>query len=107
MLLKRKENWSISENDITAEKDFNNRRFLLKSISLSTAIPFVLSFPSLAFSDQNYNYSPNINKKYILNRKITKKEIATTYTNFYEFGSNKNIWRKASKLITDPNGKLK
>ena len=63
MLLKRKENWSISENEVTAEKDFNNRRFLLKSISFSAATPFVLSFPSLAFSNQNYNYSPNINNK--------------------------------------------
>ena len=37
-----------------------------------------------------------------MNRAITKERYATTYTNFYEFGSSKNIWRRASKLITNP-----
>ena len=31
----------------------------------------------------------------------TSEKLATTYTNFYEFGSSKNIWRRASKLKVD------
>ena len=42
------------------------------------------------------------NPAFILDRPVTIEEEATTYTNFYEFGSSKNIWRKARKLITDP-----
>ena len=39
---------------------------------------------------------------YRLDRDITPEEDATTYTNFYEFGSTKNIYRRAQKLVTDP-----
>ena len=42
------------------------------------------------------------NDAYRLDRPITVEEEATTYTNFYEFGSSKNIWRRAQKLVTDP-----
>ena len=39
---------------------------------------------------------------YRLDRDITPEDDATTYTNFYEFGSSKNIWKRAQKLVTDP-----
>ncbi|MDP7375771.1 MAG: protein-methionine-sulfoxide reductase catalytic subunit MsrP, partial [Alphaproteobacteria bacterium] len=42
------------------------------------------------------------NPAFTLDRPVTVEEEATTYTNFYEFGSSKNIWRKAQKLVTDP-----
>ena len=42
------------------------------------------------------------NTEYTLDRTLTSEQDATTYTNFYEFGSSKNIWRKAKKLNTDP-----
>ena len=41
------------------------------------------------------------NPAFTLDRPITIEEEATTYTNFYEFGSSKNIWRKA-RIVTDP-----
>ena len=39
---------------------------------------------------------------YRLDRDITPEDDATTYANFYEFGSSKNIWKRAQKLVTDP-----
>ena len=42
------------------------------------------------------------NEVYDGGRPLTPENEATTYTNFYEFGSSKNIWRRAQKLITDP-----
>jgi sulfoxide reductase catalytic subunit YedY len=42
------------------------------------------------------------NPAYQLDRDITPEDDATTYTNFYEFGSSKNIWRKAKRLKPDP-----
>ena len=42
------------------------------------------------------------NDSYVLDRALTAEQEAITYTNFYEFGSSKTIWRKAQKLETDP-----
>jgi sulfoxide reductase catalytic subunit YedY len=42
------------------------------------------------------------NSAYRLDRAITDEEEATTYTNFYEFGSSKNIWKKTRDMVTDP-----
>ena len=42
------------------------------------------------------------NDSYVLDRAVTAEQEAITYTNFYEFGSSKTIWRKAQKLETDP-----
>ena len=42
------------------------------------------------------------NDSYVLDRALTAEQEAITYTNFYEFGSSKTIWRKAQKLKTDP-----
>ena len=42
------------------------------------------------------------NDSYVIDRALTAEQEATTYTNFYEFGSSKTIWRKAQKLETDP-----
>ena len=42
------------------------------------------------------------NDSYVLDRSLTAEQEAITYTNFYEFGSSKTIWRKAQKLETDP-----
>ena len=42
------------------------------------------------------------NAAYVGGRALTPEYEATTYTNFYEFGSSKNIWRRAQKLTTDP-----
>jgi sulfoxide reductase catalytic subunit YedY len=42
------------------------------------------------------------NDAYVGGRALTPEDEATTYTNFYEFGASKNIWRRAQKLVTDP-----
>ena len=42
------------------------------------------------------------NEAYVGGRALTPEDEATTYTNFYEFGSSKNIWRRAQNLTTDP-----
>ena len=55
--------------------------------------------PFTAFSSF---YPPITNNFYKVDRDLTKESLATTYTNFYEFGSSKNIWRRAAQLKTDP-----
>ena len=97
---KRKKIWKLKDHKVTSEIFYNTRRDFLKKIGVGSIF---LSSASLisrpAFSSL---YPPAVNKSYLTNRPLTVESLATTYTNFYEFGSNKNIWRRASKLKTEP-----
>ncbi len=97
MYLKKKKSWEISETLVTDENFFRNRRSFVSSLSKS-ALMFSL-YPS--FSLASYQTTNKLNKKYFLPLPYTSEKLATTYTNFYEFGSSKNIWRRASKLNVD------
>lgn len=102
-------NWQISENLVTSETTYQNRRSFLKTligagigaslmplmgcensasdISLKTS----LDLPKFKSLQTNPNFSK-------IDREITKEELAGSYNNFYEFGGTKNIWLKAQKL---------
>ncbi len=97
MYLKRKKSWEISESSVTDESYFRNRRSFIGSLGKS-ALMFSL-YPS--FSLASYQTTNKLNEKYFLPVPYTSEKLATTYTNFYEFGSSKNIWRRASKLKVD------
>ena len=97
MYLKKKKSWEISESSVTDESYFRNRRSFISSLGKS-AFMFSL-YPS--FSLASYQTTNKLNEKYFLPLPYTSEKLATTYTNFYEFGSSKNIWRRASKLKVD------
>ena len=97
MYLKKKKSWEISESSVTDESFFRNRRSFFNSFGKS-ALMFSL-YPS--YSLASYQTTNKLNKKYFLPLPYTSEKLATTYTNFYEFGSSKNIWRRASKLKVD------
>ena len=97
MYLKKKKSWEISETSVTDESYFRNRRSFVSSLGKS-ALMFSL-YPS--FSLASYQTTNKLNEKYFLPLPYTSEKLATTYTNFYEFGSSKNIWRRASKLNVD------
>ena len=97
MYIKKKKSWEISESSVTDESYFRNRRSFVSSIGKS-ALMFSL-YPS--FSLASYQTTNKLNKKYFFPLPYTSEKLATTYTNFYEFGSSKNIWRRASKLKVD------
>ncbi|MDC0227709.1 protein-methionine-sulfoxide reductase catalytic subunit MsrP [Alphaproteobacteria bacterium] len=99
----KKNIWNLKNNQITDEIVFKNRREILKKITAGTlAFSSLAYFPHKVFSSTNEFYPPKVNNSYTVNRKLTKEGYATTYTNFYEFGSSKNIWRRAAKLKTKP-----
>ena len=97
MYFKNKKSWEISESSVTDESYFRNRRSFVSSLGKS-ALMFSL-YPS--FSLASYQTTNKLNEKYFLPLPYTSEKLATTYTNFYEFGSSKNIWRRASKLKVD------
>lgn len=102
MLIKQKPSWHISENEVTDEHIYHDRRRWLKAagyagLGLSAGVS-----PLASIAAPITGFPAKRNEAYQLDREITNEEDATTYTNFYEFGSAKNIWRKAQKLQTDP-----
>ncbi len=99
----KKNKWNISENRITPEVFFYNRRkFLSSSLATISSAGLTLgSLPSFASSKNNLLSVKN-NNKYKVDRKVTPEDINGKYNNFFEFGSHKEIWRKASKLKLSP-----
>ena len=109
MLIRSKPNWVLPESAATDETYFLNRRELCKSIAagsiLAAVTPIVGASPAFAAKSDDPSaglYPANRNDAYTLDRDITPEKITTTYNNFYEFGSHKNIWRAAQKLNTRP-----
>ena len=97
---KSKAVWKLKDYNVTCEKSFNTRRDLLKKLGIGSIFLPGTSFISRhAYSSL---YPPEVNKSYTISKPLTPESLATTYTNFYEFGSSKNIWRRASKLKTKP-----
>jgi len=96
----------IKSANITPKEVFQNRRNLLKILTLgSLAAGFSSSLQSNAFAvgESNKKLKAKFNKKYSVNDKQTSFKDATTYNNFYEFGMDKDDpARYAKSLITRP-----
>ena len=103
MLIKRRQGWELGENQATPEAAYLQRRSLVKAMGLgaaSLAVPAIASAqdkdPSAAL------YPAKRNDKYGVPTPMTAEKLATTYNNFYEFGTDKSIWRDAQKLEVRP-----
>ncbi len=94
------------ENEVTPEHSYINRREWLRAAGfLGLGLASTASGVGLLSNVTNAaitGYPAPPNSAYQLDRELTPEGVATTYTNFYEFGSSKNIWRRAKKLATDP-----
>ena len=90
-IIKRR-GWELPERDITPEHLVLGRRSLLAGAAFGTIVA-----PALATAQG----APR-NPKYTVARAITPEQDATTYNNFYEFGTDKSIHRAAQRLATSP-----
>ncbi|GEP57663.1 protein-methionine-sulfoxide reductase catalytic subunit MsrP [Reyranella soli] len=103
MLIKRKRGWELGENRATPESVFLQRRSLVKAMGLGAA---ALALPAVASAqDKDPSaalYPAKRNDKYGVPTPMTAEKLATTYNNFYEFGTDKSIWRDAQKLEVRP-----
>jgi sulfoxide reductase catalytic subunit YedY len=101
MLIKRKRGWELPESAATPESVYLNRRSLLRGMGLAAiggALPAAPGFAQEADPSAKL-YPVARNAKYTLDRPISDEKLATTYNNFYEFGSHKTIWRDAQKRL--------
>jgi sulfoxide reductase catalytic subunit YedY len=106
MLTRRRKGWELPEGRATDEALYWRRRELVKGIaagSILLALPAcnsesVAEEPGLAAE----LYPAKRDDRYGLDRQITAEELATSYNNFYEFGSHKQIASAAQDLRLRP-----
>ncbi|MCP4383561.1 MAG: protein-methionine-sulfoxide reductase catalytic subunit MsrP [Hyphomicrobiales bacterium] len=103
MYIKRTRGWEIPERLATPESTYFDRRQILAAGGVglaSSAFPFVAR---AADTDPTADlYPAPRNSRYTINRPVTPESINTTYNNFYEFGTQRNISAAAEALPTRP-----
>ena len=87
----KRRGWEIADREATPEHLVLRRRTVLAGTA------GMILAPGLAAA-QGAPRSP----KYDAGREITPERDATTYNNFYEFGTDKSISRAAQRLVTSP-----
>jgi sulfoxide reductase catalytic subunit YedY len=115
MLIKKRRGWETRESEATPEAVFLNRRTLMKAVAAGTilaagaglAVKLAPSAPSAARAvdapDPTSDLYPGKrNDTYKLDRSVTDEKQVTTYNNFYEFGSEKDIYEAAQALKIRP-----
>jgi len=109
VLVKIKRGWEIPESQATPEPIFHARRQIVKAIAAGPILAAMPGFvgAALAAGDDDGDPSAHLypvtqNPRYTLDRPLTPEKIATTYNNFYEFGSHKQIWQSAQDLRIRP-----
>ena len=109
MLIKVKRAWELPESAATDEAAFRNRRTLVKALA---AGPIALAGAGLPdWRSARRRAKPTRrrtsipvprNEAYTLDRPLTPEDDATSYNNFYEFGSHKQIKKAAQKMRLRP-----
>ncbi len=103
MLIRRRKGWELPEREATSESLYLNRRTLVKAMGLGG---IALAAPGIALAEDDPSAG-----KYPVKRNdtfgdpggaITAEKLATTYNNYYEFDTDKSIYRAAQKLPIRP-----
>ncbi|HWD58289.1 MAG TPA: protein-methionine-sulfoxide reductase catalytic subunit MsrP [Stellaceae bacterium] len=94
MLIRRKRGWELPESAAVDETVFRGRRRLIQGLAAGSILaPALLrSRQALADADPSAGlYPAKRNPKYTLDRPLTDEKYPTTYNNFYEFTTNKDV----------------
>lgn len=108
MLIKIRKSWELPESEVLSEQSYLGRRDILKSMGIGGLIAATSGiaaprFAGAATSDPSAHLYPvPRNEAYVGGRPLTPEDVATTYNNFYEFGSHKNIAKAAQALKIRP-----
>lgn len=102
MAIRRRPGWELPESAATPEHVFLNRRSLLKAAGFLGLASIAGPMAVMAQDAGGDAPSAPRNADYTLDRPVTDERLVTTFNNFYEFGSQKNIWRQARNLKVSP-----
>jgi sulfoxide reductase catalytic subunit YedY len=89
--------WDLPERAATDERTYLSRRTLLAAAGLGAA-----SLGSPARAALPPGVSATVNAKYVPGRAVTPEKNATTYNNYYEVDTDKDIWQAAQKIPQRP-----
>jgi methionine sulfoxide reductase catalytic subunit len=96
MHIKTRRGWEISENLVTPESVFFNRRLFMGGVAAAI-------LPRFAHAETGSLYPAKLNNSFAdAKRPLTDETAATTFNNFYEYGASKQISEAAKSLITRP-----
>jgi methionine sulfoxide reductase catalytic subunit len=102
----RRRKWEMPERLATPEHLFFDRRALLASLSAAGLCLLPGSALAQRVSDlpdpTQDLYPAKHNEKFTLDRPVTEEKINSSYNNFYEFGSSKNVGKAAQALKLRP-----
>ncbi|MEM1385524.1 MAG: protein-methionine-sulfoxide reductase catalytic subunit MsrP [Pseudomonadota bacterium] len=104
MHVMRRPRWALSENLVTPEEHFWNRRKLLMAGGAAIGAGVLGAGPAAALPKPGSAFEPvpELNPAYAdAGRPVTPEEVNSTYNNFYEFGSHKQIADASKALKTD------
>ncbi len=110
MLIKRRQGWEIPERQVTPEYIFANRRqFMQGAIGAALSAGLGIgggsggAFAADAGDPTADLYPATANALYgPIDRPVTAEKLSSTYNNFYEFASHKQIWEAAQALPIRP-----
>ena len=98
MLIRRKRGWELPESAATDEAVYLDRRRLMQGLAAGPILAAGLLRGRAAVADDADPsaglYPARRNDKYTLDRPLTDEKYPTTYNNFYEFGTDKDIWQR-------------
>ena len=101
MLIRIPQSWQLPERAATDEAMFHDRRRLLKGVAAGSilaagGVPGLARAAKAPADPSAHLYPAQKNMRYLDGgRPLTKEELASTYNNFYEFGSHKQISKAA------------
>jgi len=102
----KRPDWAISEALATPEDVYVNRRSILQGMGLGAMSAAALTaMPGVAKAETDPTadlYPAKRNETYKLDRPLTPEDLNLTYNNFFEYGSEKQIYSAAQRLQTRP-----
>ena len=105
MHIRRRRGWELPESAATPEAVFLNRREFAKGLAAGPILVALGAAAPAAAEDADPSaklYPVKRNETYKLDRPLTPADLVTSYNNYYEFGSSKDIADAAQALPIRP-----
>jgi len=103
MLIKNKKPWDISENEVTPEALYLNRRKIIQGFGVAAAAAAISPFLGWQKAIAAPDFTVIKKTNYAGDEELNSYKDITTYNNYYEFGTSKSDpARNAHTLITEP-----
>ena len=105
--------WEISENQVTPESDYINRRKFIKNLGLAGAGALLFSSSNACAQEsaverqiapfRAQKLEAENNPAFTVSKQMTDEVVAATYNNYYEFTTSKSsVWKKVDKFRSRP-----